>query len=80
MLSTGDGGIPVTIEPFMKEFSDVFPEELPPELRPIRDIQCHIDLILRASLPNKLTFCMSPKENEEMRRHVVELMENGESV
>lgn len=32
----------------LKEFGDVFPNDLPPNLPPIREIQHHIDLILKA--------------------------------
>jgi hypothetical protein len=35
-----------------EEFRDITPEEMLALLPPIRDIQCCIDLILEASLPN----------------------------
>ncbi|KAK1606462.1 hypothetical protein QYE76_030135 [Lolium multiflorum] len=37
----------------MKEFSDVFPEEVPAGLPPLRGIEHQIDLIPEASLPNR---------------------------
>ena len=37
--------IPEEVKPVLEEFRDVFPEELPTELPPLRDIQHQIDLV-----------------------------------
>ncbi|XP_077239771.1 uncharacterized protein LOC143880685 [Tasmannia lanceolata] len=43
--------LPELVRPLVEEFSDVFPEHLPPGLPPMRDVQHCIDLIPGASLP-----------------------------
>jgi hypothetical protein len=51
--------------------------ELPHSLPPIRSISHHIDLILRASLPNKESYRLAPRENEEVKNQVQELLDKG---
>ncbi|XP_076915880.1 uncharacterized protein LOC143575364 [Bidens hawaiensis] len=61
--------IPETMIPLLEKFSDVFPNELPDGLPPLRVIQHHIDL----DEPER----MSPIEHEELRRQVEELIPKG---
>ncbi|KAG5534031.1 hypothetical protein RHGRI_022247 [Rhododendron griersonianum] len=66
---------PEAISKLLKEYVDVFPQELPPELPPLRDIQHCIDLVPGAPLPNKPAYRMSPREREEIQRQVTDLLE-----
>ncbi|XP_074265318.1 uncharacterized protein LOC141587747 [Silene latifolia] len=61
----------------LKEFEDVFPEDLPPGLPPIRGIEHQIDLIPGAALPNKAAYRCNPTETKELQRQIEELMERG---
>ncbi|XP_021763816.1 uncharacterized protein LOC110728481 [Chenopodium quinoa] len=68
---------PSVLEPILREFDDVFPDELPPGLPPIRGIEHQIDLILGAPLPNKAAYRSNPEETKEMQRQIEELMVRG---
>ncbi|KAE8655824.1 putative CCCH-type zinc finger family protein [Hibiscus syriacus] len=72
-----DVDLPVEVQRLLAEFSNLMPEDLPPGLPPMRDIQHQIDLVLGSSLPNRPTYRLSPKEAEELQRQVEELLERG---
>ncbi|KAK1617099.1 hypothetical protein QYE76_022616 [Lolium multiflorum] len=51
----------------MTEFRDVFPEEVPAGLPPLRGIEHQIDLILGASLPNRAPYRTTSKRRRRYR-------------
>ena len=58
-------------------FVDVIPKEIPHGLPPMRDIQHQISLIPDLVFLNKLAFIMSPKEHEELKILVDDLLDKG---
>ncbi|XP_024016329.1 uncharacterized protein LOC112089808 [Eutrema salsugineum] len=66
-----------SVLPLLQEFKDVFPDESPSGLPPIRGIEHQIDFIPGASLPNRPAYRTNPVETMELQRQVGELMEKG---
>ncbi|XP_033139498.1 uncharacterized protein LOC117131495, partial [Brassica rapa] len=60
-----------------REYQDVFPEDNPIGLPPIRGIEHQIDFVPGATLPNRPAYRTNPVETKELQRQVEELMEKG---
>ncbi|XP_013624698.1 PREDICTED: uncharacterized protein LOC106330838 [Brassica oleracea var. oleracea] len=69
--------VPEAFKTVISDFTNVFPQDLPEGLPPVRDIQHRIDLLPDAALPNRSHYRMSPREHEELRRQVEELVAKG---
>ncbi|XP_033138922.1 uncharacterized protein LOC117129779 [Brassica rapa] len=69
--------IPEEIECLLQEYRDVFPEDNPIGLPPIRGIEHQIDFVPGATLPNRPAYRTNPVETKELQKQVNELMEKG---
>jgi hypothetical protein len=61
----------------LQEFEDVFPEEMPNELPPIKGIEHQIDFVPGAAIPNQPAYRSNPEETKELQRQVEDLMSKG---
>jgi len=69
--------LPSGMSKLLQEYSDVFPEEMPHGLPPIRGIEHQIDFVPGSALPNKPAYRTNPVETKELQRQVEELMSKG---
>jgi hypothetical protein len=60
----------------VKDFSDVFPEELP-GMPPDTEVEFVIDLLPGTAPISKWTYRMSVEELKELKKHLTELQEAG---
>eukprot|EP00253_Pinus_taeda_P005588 PITA_05588 len=77
LLHTEITDLLIEIQQMLEEFTYIVVDDLPDKLPPKRSISHHIDFIPGASLPNKAAYRMSPKDNEEIRKQVQELLDKG---
>ncbi|GJS20138.1 putative reverse transcriptase domain-containing protein [Tanacetum coccineum] len=62
--------------PVVKEFPDVFPEDLP-GLPPVRQVEFQIDLIPGAALVARTPYRLAPSEMQELSNQLQELTDRG---
>ncbi|KAH9698112.1 Endonuclease [Citrus sinensis] len=60
-----------------RDFDDVFPNEVPNDLPPIRGIEHQIDFVPGATIPNRPAYRSNPKETKDLQRQVEELLAKG---
>ncbi|RDY04684.1 hypothetical protein CR513_11577, partial [Mucuna pruriens] len=58
-----------------EEFIDVFLDEMPHRLPPLRGIKHQIDLILGCPIPNRLAYITNHEEIKEIQKQVNELLQ-----
>jgi hypothetical protein len=72
-----DLALPSSIVSLLQEYEDVFLEETPHGLPPIRGIEHQIDFVPGATIPNRPAYTSNPEETKELQRQVSELLEKG---
>nr|GEV54112.1 hypothetical protein [Tanacetum cinerariifolium] len=68
---------PLKVQPLLREFADVIPDDIPPRLPAKRDIQHCIDFISGSAILNRPAYWMNLKEFVELQRQVTALLEKG---
>ena len=58
--------VSLQIVDFLQEYEDVFPEELPSGLPPLRGIDHQTDFIHGAVIPNRPAYRANPEETKEI--------------
>ena len=58
----------------LQEYEDVFPNDVPSGLPPIRGIEHQIDFVPGATIPNRPAYRSNPEEIKELQRQVEELL------
>ena len=69
--------LPSVFVDLLQEFKDVFPEELPSGLPPLRGIEHQIDFVPGSIIPNRPAYRVNPTETKELQRQVEELLSKG---
>src|SRR3954468_3839149 len=69
--------MPLSLMSLLQDFGDVFPDELPPGLPPLRGIEHWIDLIPGAPLPNRAAYRTNPTDTKEINNQIQDLVIKG---
>ncbi|XP_027178009.1 uncharacterized protein LOC113777168 [Coffea eugenioides] len=72
-----DTSLPSSFTKLLQEYEDVFPNDVPSGLPPIRGIEHQIDLIPGAPLPNRPAYRSNLEETKEIQRQVEEFLGKG---
>jgi hypothetical protein len=76
-LDETNQSLPSLAVSLLQEFDDVFPEEMPNELPPIRGIEHQINFVPEVAIPNQPAYRSNPEETKELQRQVEDLMNKG---
>ena len=60
--------LPSVFVTLLQDYDDIFPEEIPHELPPLRGIEHQIDFILGAQIPNRPVYRSNLDETKELQR------------
>nr|KAJ0212606.1 hypothetical protein LSAT_V11C400194710 [Lactuca sativa] len=69
--------LPLAVQSLMRDFDEVFPDEIHADLPLMQEIQHCIDFVPGAVIPNKPAYRMNPREYEELQGQVSELLQKG---
>ena len=69
--------LPSLVVSLLQEFADIFPDEIPHGLPPLRGIEHQIDIIPGSQIPNRPAYRTNPEETKEIQRQVHELLQKG---
>jgi len=72
-----DESLPSVVVSLLQEYEDVFPNDVPSGLPPIRGIEHQIDFVPSATIPNRPAYRSNPEETKELQRQVKELLTEG---
>jgi hypothetical protein len=72
-----DESLPSVVVSLLQEYEDMFPNDVPSGLPPIRDIEYKIDFVPGATIPNRPAYKSNPEETKELQRQVEELLAKG---
>jgi hypothetical protein len=67
-----DESLPSVVVSLLQEYEDVFPNNVPSGLPPIRGIEHQIDFVPGVTIPNRPAYRSNPEETKELQRQVEE--------
>ena len=70
----GNDRVTIEIEELLNEYKDIIANDTPNGLPLVRSISHCMDLIPKASFPNKASYGLTPTKNEELNIQVHELL------